>query len=253
MGIITALHDPEFHYLLKLDANWQKRKHPNDSTIYYEGIFADGNKKLKVVAAASPQMGMPASTTLSLKIIEHYRPKYIVMVGIAAGVKGKCELGDILIADMSWDYGNGKMRRKRDGVTFEPDPRSLSLSIDLKEKFLNVIRDKTFLEEIKAGWVASDIETKLNAHIGPIASGAAVLEDPELIKEIMGHNRKLIGIEMEIYGLFYAATNCTEPRPCPLAIKSVCDFGDSKKNDVYQKYASYVSSRFLYNFALSEL
>ncbi|MBU5611675.1 phosphorylase family protein [Geomonas azotofigens] len=253
LGIITALHDPEFRYLLKLDANWQKRKHVHDSTVYYEGEFVAGQKKLKVVAAAAPQMGMPASTALSLKVIEHYRPRYLAMVGIAAGVKGKCELGDVLITDISWDYGSGKIRRTPSSVTFEPDPKPLTLSPDLKEKFSAVIREKCYVEDIVAGTEEPVAKRPFNVVLGPVASGAAVLEDPELIKEIMLHNRKLIGIEMEIYGLFYAATNCTLPRPLPFAIKSVCDFGDSKKNDKYQKYASYVSSQFLYRFAISEL
>jgi len=253
IAIITALHDPELFYLLKLDAKWQKRKHPNDSTMYYEGVFTNGVKKLKVVAAASPQMGMPASTTLATKIIEHYRPRYISMVGIAAGVNGKCGFGDLLIADISWDYGSGKIRRKGRNVVFEPDPKSLNLSPDLKEKFLSIVREREFLDEIKSSWKESLIETELNVFIGPIASGAAVLEDPILIKDIMIHNRKLIGIEMEIYGLFYAATHCTDPKPVPFAIKSVSDFGDNSKHDGFQKYASYVSSMFMYLFSLSEL
>lgn len=253
IGIITALHDPELFYLLKLDADWQKRKRANDSTIYYEGTFSKGDKKLNVVAAASPQMGMPAATTVTLKLIEHYRPRYIAMIGIAAGVRDKCELGDILVADMSWDYGNGKIKRQRNGIRFEPDPKSLPLSADLKETFLNVIRERQFLDAIQKEWTGCKIDHPLNIHIGPIASGAAVLEDPELIKEIMGHNRKLVGIEMEIYGVFYAAYHCTDPKPIPFAIKGVCDYGDKNKNNDYQTYASYVSSKFLYNFALSEL
>lgn len=253
LAVITALHDPELSYLLKIPANWQKLKIAGDSTMYFEGFFSSGDKNLKVVAAAAPQMGMPASTALSMKIIEHFRPRYLAMVGIAAGVEGKCKLGDIIIADVSWDYGSGKIKRKGASISFEPDPKPLPLSFDLKEQLQNIVREQKYMDEIGAEWKGSENNPSSSVHIGPIASGAAVLEDPVLIREIATHNRKLIGIEMEIYGLFYAAANCTEPRPQSFAIKGVCDFGNSNKNDDYQNYASYASSSFLHKFVMEEL
>jgi len=58
---------------------------------------------------------------------------------------------------------------------------------------------------------------------------------------------------MEIYGVYYAARFSTEPRPKAIAIKSVCDFADEEKNDVYQAYAAYTSVRYFYHFALHSL
>ena len=42
----------------------------------------------------------------------------------------------------------------------------------------------------------------------------------------------------------YAAVNATEPRPCPIIIKSVCDYADSQKDDRFQKFAAYTSAEF---------
>lgn len=50
-----------------------------------------------------------------------------------------------------------------------------------------------------------------------------------------------------------AAEVAREPRPSALVVKSLCDFGDEDKADKFQNYAAYTSSRFLYEFALSEL
>ena len=46
-------------------------------------------------------MGMCAASTLTMKLIENFHPRYIVMTGIAAGVKDgdNINLGDILIAE----------------------------------------------------------------------------------------------------------------------------------------------------------
>jgi nucleoside phosphorylase len=76
---------------------------------------------------------------------------------------------------------------------------------------------------------------------------------PSLIDEIVAHNAKVIGVEMETYGVFLAARLCSGPRPHALSVKSICDFGDLTKNDEYQRYAGYTSARFLHEFALAQL
>lgn len=58
---------------------------------------------------------------------------------------------------------------------------------------------------------------------------------------------------MESYGIFYSAHNATNPKPTPIVIKSICDFGDKHKADNYQIYAAYTSACFMYEFALNEL
>lgn len=79
-------------------------------------------------------------------------------------------------------------------------------------------------------------------YIGPVASGAAVLGDSEMAESIVRQQRKLIGIEMESYGVFAAADESPLPQPKAFSIKSVSDFADSGKGDSYQKYAAYTSS-----------
>ena len=75
-----------------------------------------------------------------------------------------------------------------------------------------------------------------------------------MIDEIKGHSRKLIGIDMETYGVFYSSINCSKPRPYGvLSLKSISDFADPEKNDNYQKYAAFTSANYLYNFALNKM
>jgi nucleoside phosphorylase len=83
-----------------------------------------------------------------------------------------------------------------------------------------------------------------------VASGAAVLQNKETVKQIVSHNRKVIGVEMETYGVFMAARLCSDPKPVAMSMKSVCDFADKDKGDDYQRYAAYTSTRFLHEFAL---
>jgi nucleoside phosphorylase len=84
-------------------------------------------------------MGMTAAATLSMKLIYKFQPKYLVMTGIAAGVKDddKRNYGDILIADQTYDYGSGKIMKTGDIETFRPAPQPVVLDSGLKAKFQN--------------------------------------------------------------------------------------------------------------------
>ena len=57
------------------------------------------------------------------------------------------------------------------------------------------------------------------------------------------HNTK--GIEMEAYGVAYAAAHAADPKPFVIIAKSVCDFADERKDDSYQKFAAYTSCGFV--------
>lgn len=253
LAIITALHKVELEAVLALDASWERKWWKGDTTLYYEGRFVRGATTLSVVAAAAPEMGMPAATAVTMKAIARYRPRYVAMVGIAAGVRG--HFGDILIADHSWDYGSGKAKPSDEGRSvFLPAPSSIPLSPHLKARFEAFGLNKRILREIQLRWESpTPVEAPLTTMIGPIASGAAVLENRHVIDELVARNRKLIGIEMETYGVFLAAQQSTEPTPQAMSVKSICDFADARKSDEHQRYAAFTSAQYLYEFALAEL
>lgn len=255
LAIITALRETELESVLNIkEACWEEFKIENDPTIYYKGIFKNEKKRIRVVAAASSQMGMPSAAVLSTKMINNFTPKYLAMVGITAGVKGVGNFGDILIAEQCWDYGSGKIvyNQNLSKREFKPDPKPISIELSIKEDLSSTLRKYT--SRIYEEWTGNKPETVLKAIMGPMASGAAVVQDEKIIEEQgISISRKLMGIEMEIYGVYCAATQCSEPRPKYFALKSICDFADSDKSDNYHKYAAFTSARYLYHFALDKL
>lgn len=76
----------------------------NSPVQFYETYFVRDNKKLKVIAASIDKMGMVATGIFATQMIELFRPKYLTMTGIAAGIEGEVELGDLLVFEYSWDY-----------------------------------------------------------------------------------------------------------------------------------------------------
>lgn len=111
------------------------------------------------------------------------------------------------------------------------------------------------LHEITSGseFALRKVLKDVRVHIGQMASVPAVIAMAKKIEEISEHSRKLMGIEMETYGMYYAA-HSVEPRPKFWAsIKSVSDYATIKKKDNFQEYASYTSAAFLKHVILNEL
>lgn len=83
-------------------------------------------------------------------------------------------------------------------------------------------------------------------HIGPMASGAAVVANRNILDyHVKAQFQETKGLEMEGYGVAYAAAHATSPRPKAIIAKSVCDFADTRKSDKYQKFAAYTSCEFV--------
>lgn len=248
VAIITALHDTEYEALLNLPGKWEIRDYSNDNTMYHYGEIG----KHKVILATDDQMGMSGSATLSMKVMHKFKPKYIIMAGIAAGVKDRNRnFGDIMICRSTWNYDSGKYQFKQNvrKTIFEPYPEQIEIDDNLKTRINNFKRNISIIKSIKDNYpIKNSIPAwNLQVHFGPIASGSAVVSSDEKVDTIKGTNRKLLGLDMETYGVFYAARMIpVQPKPKALSIKSISDFADRRKNDKYRAYAAYTSVQFVY-------
>ena len=83
IAVVCALPDVELSAVLRLPCGWQPLDFRQDETRYYTGILPGKSKRLHVIAAAAPRMGIAASAVLTTKMISLYRPRYVVMIGIA--------------------------------------------------------------------------------------------------------------------------------------------------------------------------
>ena len=246
--VITALADPELQAVLSLPWNWESIEKPNDPTPYFKGQFLKEGVMNQVVAAATPRMGMPLAAALTMKMVAAFRPRYLAITGILAGVPGRCELGDIIITDPGWDYGCGKFTVGEGGGTFLPDPYQISLDSFIRGKFARMAQDQALLDKIRRSYTGKKPETVLRMHRGPVASGASVIANPDFLDAIKLQQRKLLAVEMETYGVLASAVETPLPQPKAFSIKSVCDFANEKKDDQYQHYAAYSSAEALRMF-----
>jgi nucleoside phosphorylase len=110
-------------------------------------------------------------------------------------------------------------------------------------KWDQLAQDDGLALEIARLWQAEKRKAP-TLHRAPVGTGSAVLADPHLVKGVIRQQRKTLGIEMEIYGVYYAVEVASRPRPLVCAFKGVCDFADAHKEDSAQPFAAYASASF---------
>lgn len=219
--------------------NWKTVRFNGDDQLYYQA--EETKNGMPIISAMQDEMGMTASATLTMKLIEHFKPKYVIMPGIAAGtlsdVNNEQMYGDVILADMVWNYSNGKYVPKEQAsivfgeIGFKPRPTVVKVSPELMgyfDKAINSPKNETYV------------------HIGAIASGSTVVANKLIVEhQVKSQFSTTKGLEMEGYGVAYAVSHAVEPRPKAIIAKSVCDFADNRKTDKYQKFAAYTSCEFV--------
>lgn len=249
MCIVCALEVPELSSVLNINWPWEQVISSNDHQIYHRAAISCSNGEKKYIYASSAsRIGMSAAAVLAMKMITTFRPKYISMTGITAGIHGKTKVGDIIAADPCWDWGCGKWIFQDNRLVFLQAPHQLGLDVSIRNKLKQFSTDKLIFARIRGEWQGDAPKHELEMHVGPMVSGAAVLADGLTADNIRAQHRELLGIEMETYGVYMAAEEASSPRPTYFALKSVVDFANGKKNDKYQKYSAFTSARTLQSF-----
>jgi len=240
--VVTALASPELDAVRAMQSwHFGSPEALDQVSFLYRGHFSSNNRIFSVAAAAAPRMGMVAAATLTQKMIQRVRPRLIAMTGICAGVRDACQLGDVLIADPSWDWQMGKYMKE----TFEVAPDQIPAPLEISQRMKILRKDRKLLIDLSEAFDGEKPNQIPNIDVGPIASGSAVLADQDTAETIRKQHRKLLGVDMELYGVASAARDSGLPKPLAFGLKSVCDFADHLKNDKYQKYCSYMSAEVL--------
>lgn len=261
VAIVNALQSENEHVLRAFgNDGWKECHIPADmSTTYYtKQVEVSCGKKIRIVTCYALQMASTASAALTTKLLYNFRPRYLFMTGIAAGInRNDVNLGDILVASKVWDGASGKITTSKTGKdVFLPDFHEIALDADIQGIVKRLSSNRTVLNSIEESYTTNvnKPKTRLQLHLGPIASVPAVLSSQKEVKKIETHCRKLLGIEMEGYGVTFAANYSARPRPQYVTIiKSVSDYADPQKSDNYQDYCMHTSAMMARYIILNEL
>jgi nucleoside phosphorylase len=196
------------------------------------------NSTLKVAIATLPRMGLVSSAITTSRLISAIRPKVILMPGICAGIQDEVKECDLIIASPSWEWQTGKWK----GQEFAIEPYQITVDQRLIIKAKELV-ENNLLKELWKDTEHKRPEKAPSLHVGPVVSGSSVISNAQMMTKLRDQHRKLVGLEMEIFGM-YSACIQSQIKPLFIGYKSVCDFGNEQKGDDYHSFSSELSAKF---------
>lgn len=185
-------------------------------------------------------MGLVAATHETAIALRTFRSQILFMSGICAGFSAHTSLGQLVFASPAWEYQAGKW--SADG--FQIAPLQVPMSVPARTIIDQAINDEEFLVGLEAGVPAKSARprTRTKPILAPFATGSAVVADSSRLKHIEQQHRKVAALDMETYGVYYAAREAPRSVTHFYAVKSVVDFADRAKDDNLHTYGSIVSA-----------
>jgi nucleoside phosphorylase/CheY-like chemotaxis protein len=245
--VVTTLQI-EMEAVYRLPWAWEEPEPLDDSTFIRRASFTVGNQTFQVVTACAHRMGSVSAALLTSKLINVFRPRFIAMTGICAGVKDKVNIGDVVLFDPVWEWPSGKLADGDGGTYLQPSPHQIPIAEFIVARAEEMRNDKMLWVGIQSSWPAEAPAHTLNLVVGTGASGSDVIADSATVPAIKLQHRKVTAVEMEAYGVCAAVRCSTSPKPTAIIMKSVCDFADDEKSDKWQSYASYTSAQGMHAF-----
>jgi nucleoside phosphorylase/CheY-like chemotaxis protein len=242
-AVIICAVENEKRQVLRNGWGWSQANRFDDISPYYiSKIGKPGGKR--VYLTSPPRMGLVPASVSAMKSIEVFRPKYLIMCGMMAGIKGRASMGDVVVADPVWNWESGKWISDKGKNTFKAAPYQRRLAQPMRNKVDHLIESK-WIEGAHDEWPGSKPDAAPDVRRGPVVSGSSVIASSDQLPQMKEQHRELLGLEMETYALHVASEECTPPRPLALSAKSVVDYADSNKPDTYHPYSSFISAQFI--------
>lgn len=237
--VLNALRAPELEAVINswpLDLEAEQTLKSN--IVYREGtVLLTDSAPHRIVCAHLSQMGPVAAAHAATAVLEQFRPKLLVMTGICGGFADHVSVGDIVVAEKSWDWQAGKwsgdvvLETSLDQRDASPELVAVARQVDAK------------LDAIKAAYDGETPENIPRLHFGPMVTGSSVVASNAIQQVFRNQHRKMLAVDMECYGLYYAASNNGNLPVKVICIKSVSDLADRAKGDDAQLYCSFMSAQ----------
>ncbi|KFE72513.1 hypothetical protein [Hyalangium minutum] len=259
--ILTALKE-EYDAVLEVStgalpgSTWETELRDDGQTVSFRSFQGTRGGELRVAVLQAPAMGGVAAVGAIAPLVEPYKPRCLAMCGVCAGNPGVVELGDVIVADVLWDYDQGRAERTvtDSGATVERvQGRRLSYLLKARWKRAAV----PFVPPGADSWLKlrprssqDSAEKPFRVHVGPLATGTKVQRGPGIFERLIQEDYKVLGLEMEAAALAAFAHEHELPH---LVMKGVMDFADSAKNDRFKAFAARASAECLVAFLRENL
>lgn len=240
-AIVTALKIERDAVLSRLD-EYEVIKEDFEPQVYYHGYVSlpGTTDRYTIVVTLLLDIGNDEAASATTRLLQRWQPANLFMVGIAGGVRGKVDLGDVVVAKFVFYYEPAKLTSA--GEQHRPEQLPTDILLRSRAYFYEATEWKAKIAAARPG--TPPIENTLpNVHFEPIASGEKVIADLETLSQLLQACPKLVAVAMEGAGVARAARSHNAP-PRFLEIRGICDFADPSKNDDWHCYAANAAAAF---------
>jgi nucleoside phosphorylase len=193
----------------------------------------------RVIVTCLSGMGPIKGANKASAVVTRWKPRHVLVVGIAGGVEEEVALGDVVVASTIVDYTLGK---ERDEAPREVRWQGYLADSDLLDAANNF--SKGWEDLVRRSRPGAGVPER---RIGVIASGGDVIAAENRIARYREDHPKLMGVEMEGSGVA-AALHEDITRPRFLMIRSVSDLANGADNartkEVWRGYACDVAAAY---------
>lgn len=216
----------------------------NGIHIYKAPITRRNGSTASCVVACFAGAGNIDAASVTTMLLGDLNPANVLMLGIAAGLRDKCALGEVVFAERIVAYEGEAVLK---GGVVEARPDITRLTFRVRQDLSDYLSSRASLEkrlasryealgldfpdDVQAGPVAKGLMPKA----ATVASGEKLLRDPEVFKGMRDLHGKVEVAEMEAAGLFAACSNYGKP---VLMIRGISDFGDEHKDNRFHELAA---------------
>ena len=201
-------------------------------------IHNNKGEPLKLHVSWPASYGLVETSLYLPAVLNEFNPRLAIMTGICAGDKDEVQLGDLVVADRTFIYDEGKVKSDQNNQSvLHPDLKTYVTHPEI----LHAVR-------MFDGWkplVAMLGRPLPTCHVTAIASGNAVRSDNPF-KQIQRAVRNAIALDME--GAAFYRCIADFPGMRALFVKGICDYADNQKDDIFHGYAASASALYALAF-----
>lgn len=245
--------------VLQLD-NDSREKDP-DGTVYFRGAVRSelARRDYAIVLTCIGSAGNSGAAAAASTAIAKYHPRAVLLMGIAAGIRDKLQIGEVVLSDRVVAYEPAALVSSADGTEVQPRPEIDRAPHTMIQDVMSYRSDPARLRTAfeRAGGTIPTVpagrEDEFLTHVASaigacqatIASGEKLLRDPSKLLAVREQHGKVEVGEMEAAGLVDSCRRGSVPW---LVIRGISDFADEFKDDRFHTFASCAASAVLHDF-----
>ena len=225
-------------YLKPLNGRDKVIKSFIEGTWIYVGKYGEYSVVVGRSAYSKSQQGGLVAAEVTRKIMEIFKPKYIIAIGICFGMdRSKVNLGDVIVSDFIVDLSNFRKESRSIAARNAQPPAGATL--------LPLFGDTS---AFKMKHSDEENAKEVKVHCGPIVSSSALVDDEDFKKQVSKVRPDALAGEMEGAGIFHAASHARH-KPEAIVIKAVADWADGKKDECrdWKDFASHTAARYVHH------